>query len=108
MLKTVRAVEISLRVTVDSFVELKVGTPAGNYWLPVVTLAAEPQEGGGIARAWIIDPKVYPDIPLAMFVFRPEGTLVATGGHFVFSFVKLTTFILYIYISIHIYIYYTK
>ena len=25
---------------------------------------AEPQEGGGIARAWIEDPKVYPGIPM--------------------------------------------
>ena len=39
-------------------VELKVGTPIGDYRLPVVTGAAEPQEGGGIARAWIEDPKV--------------------------------------------------
>ena len=28
--------------------------------MPVVTGGAEPQEGGGIARAWITDPKVYP------------------------------------------------
>ena len=30
------------------------------YRLPVVTGRAEPQEGGGIARACIEDPKVYP------------------------------------------------
>ena len=28
------------------------------YRLPVVTGGAEPQEGGGIARAWIEDPSV--------------------------------------------------
>ena len=33
------------------------------YRLPVVTGGAEPQEGGGIARAWIEDPIVYPGIP---------------------------------------------
>ena len=33
--------------------------------LPVVTGEAEPQKGGGIARAWIVaDPKVYPGIPM--------------------------------------------
>ena len=45
-------------------VELKVGTPIGDYRLPVVTGGAEPQEGGGIARAWIEDPKVYRGIPM--------------------------------------------
>ena len=34
------------------------------YRLPVVTGAAEPQEGGGIAWAWIEDPNVYPGIPM--------------------------------------------
>ena len=42
-------------------VELKVGTPIGNYKLPAVIGAAKPQKGGG-ALAWIIDPKVYPGI----------------------------------------------
>ena len=32
----------------------------GLYRLPVVTEGAESQEGGGIARAWIEDPMVYP------------------------------------------------
>ena len=45
-------------------VELKVGTPIGDYRLPVVSGRAELQEGGGIARAWIEDPKVYPGIPM--------------------------------------------
>ena len=43
--------------------ELKRGKPIGNYELPVVTVVTvgtEPQEGGGIAQAWIADPKVYP------------------------------------------------
>ena len=30
------------------------------YRLPVVIGRAEPQESGGIAQAWIEDPKVYP------------------------------------------------
>ena len=33
--------------------------------LSLVTGGAEPQEGGGIARAPITDPKVYPVIPTA-------------------------------------------
>ena len=45
-----------------SIAELQVGTPIGDYSLPGVTGGAEPQEGGGIARAWIVvDPKVYDD-----------------------------------------------
>ena len=32
--------------------------------MPVVTGRAEPQAGGGIARACIEDPKVYPGIPM--------------------------------------------
>ena len=36
------------------------------YWSPVVNGAAEPQEGGGIARAWIADPKENPGIGLPM------------------------------------------
>ena len=59
-------------------VELKVGTPIGDYRLPVVTGKEEPQEGGGIARAWIEDPKVY-----LGWRWVPEGTVVATGGRFV-------------------------
>ena len=39
-------------------VELKVRMAVGNYWLPVVTGGAEPGKGGGIAQAWIADPKV--------------------------------------------------
>ena len=50
-------------------VELKVGTSVGDYKLPVVTGGAEPQEGGEIAQAWIIDLKVYP-----MTVSVPKGT----------------------------------
>ena len=34
------------------------------YSLPVVAGIAEPQEGGGISRAGIEDPKVYPGIPM--------------------------------------------
>ena len=46
-------------------VELKGGDAHWRlYRLPVVTGRAEPQEGGGIARAWIEDPKVYPSIPM--------------------------------------------
>ena len=45
-------------------VELKVGTPIRDYRLSVVTGGAEPQEGGGIARTWIEDLKVYPGIPM--------------------------------------------
>ena len=32
--------------------------------MPVVTGGAEPQEGGGIVRARIMDEKVYPGIPM--------------------------------------------
>ena len=35
-----------------------------NYWLPIVTEKAEPQERGAIARAWIIDLKIYPGMPM--------------------------------------------
>ena len=45
-------------------IELKMGTPDGNYWLPLVSKGAESQEGGGIAGAWIADPNVYPSIPM--------------------------------------------
>ena len=47
--------------------------PIGDYRLPVVTRGVEPQEGSGIARAWIEDLKVYPNIPMTVFV--PEGTV---------------------------------
>ena len=48
-----------------TILELKVGTPVGNYWLsPVVTRESRAQEGGGIARAWIVDTKVYPSITM--------------------------------------------
>ena len=68
----------------DFSVELKVETPIGDYRLPVVTGRAEPQEGDGIARAWIEDPKVYPGIPMPQWWrLVPEGTVVATGARFV-------------------------
>ena len=38
--------------------ELKVETPIEDYWLHVVTREAVPQEGGRIARLWIVDLKV--------------------------------------------------
>ena len=64
--------------------ELKVGTLIGDYRLPVVTEGAEPQKGGGIARAWIIESKVNPQyINGPMMVFMPEGTVVVTDGRFV-------------------------
>ena len=45
---------------------------------------AEPQEGGGIARGWIVDPKVYPRYTTApMTVFVAEGTVIDNGGCFV-------------------------
>ena len=43
---------------------MKVGTSIGDYKLPLVTGGAKPQEGGGIAWAWIVGPKVYPGIPV--------------------------------------------
>ena len=53
-------------------VEFEVGTPIGDYSLPVVTGGAERQEGSGIARAWIVvDPKVYPG-----WRRMPEGTVI--------------------------------
>ena len=65
-------------------VELKVGTPIGNYWLLVVTEGSRATErwwnclgldhrSEGITR--------YTNAP--MMVFVPEGTVVATGGRFV-------------------------
>ena len=45
-------------------VELKIETPVGDYRLIVVTGRAEPKEGGGIAQGSIVDPKVYPGIPM--------------------------------------------
>ena len=60
-------------------VELKVGTPVGvSYTLSVVTGGAEPQEGGGIARAWIVDPKIYRDIPMPNDGVRARGD---SGGY---------------------------
>ena len=58
-------------------VELKVGTLTGDYSLPVVTEGAEPQEGGEIARAWIVeDPKVYPGMSMPQGWRRvPDGTV---------------------------------
>ena len=64
----------------------------GDYGLPVVTGWAEPQEGGGIAWAWIDEPKVYPGIPMPQWWrWVPKGTVVATGGRFVkiFGFLLL-------------------
>ena len=47
------------------FIELKVGTAHWkSYWLTVVIRGAESQEGGGIARVWITDPKVYHGISM--------------------------------------------
>ena len=46
--------------------------------LPVVTGGAEPQEGGGIARAWIADPYTR-YTKAALMVFVRKGTVVATG-----------------------------
>ena len=60
------------------------GTPVGNYWIPVATAKSRAQEGDEIARAWVADPKVYPGIPMS------EGSLVAIGG----CFVKNTPFCL--------------
>ena len=52
-------------MTLSAFsVELNVGTPIGDYRLPVITGAAKPQEGGGIARLWLENPIVYPGIPM--------------------------------------------
>ena len=48
------------------------GTPVGDYGLPVVTGGTESQEGGGIARAWILDLKVYPGYQYPMTVVVPE------------------------------------
>ena len=50
------------------------------YRQPVFTGGAEPQEDGMIARAWIVDPKVYPGIT------RPDNGVPARGdtdGRFV-------------------------
>ena len=50
------------------------------YGLPVVTGGAEPQEGGGITRAVIEDPKIYPGTPLLQWCrWVPEETAVATA-----------------------------
>ena len=51
------------------------GTPIGDYWLPVgrVTDATEPRDDGGIARAWIADPKVYLGIPIPTDGARAGG-----------------------------------
>ena len=54
------------------------------YRLPVVTGEAEPQDGGGIARAWIEVPKAYPGIPMPQgWGCVLEETVVATSGRFV-------------------------
>ena len=56
-------------------------TPIADYRLPVVTGGAEPKEGGGIARACIEDPKVYPGIPIPQgWRWVPEGTAHSTVG----------------------------
>ena len=57
---------ISRKISAFS-VELMVGMLVGNYWLPVVTGGAEPQEGGEIARA------------LVWYVYIPRRRLVLTG-----------------------------
>ena len=56
-------------------VEFKVGTPIGDYRLPVVTGEAEPEEGGGIARAWIEDPKVYPGTRYTSTAHSTDGRM---------------------------------
>ena len=66
---------------------------------PLLQVGAGPQEGGGIAEAWIRDPKVYPEYQYPMTVFVPEGTVVVIGDSFakilgillVIPFYKLTT-----------------
>ena len=65
-------------------VELKTGTPNQSiYRLPVVSVEAESQEGGGIARAVIEDPKIYPGTPVPQWCrWVPEGTAVATAAVF--------------------------
>ena len=51
------------------------------YGLPVVTGGAEPQEGGGITRAVMEDPKIYSGTPVLQWCRRvPEGTAVATAA----------------------------
>ena len=46
-------------------IELKVETPIGDYIDCLrSTGGAEPQETGGIARALIVDLKIYPGIPM--------------------------------------------
>ena len=64
-------------------VELKVGTPIGDYRLTVVTGGVEPQESSWIALACIEDSMVYPGIPMPQ-TWRcvHEGTMVATNGRF--------------------------
>ena len=71
-------------------VELKVGTPIGDYRLPVVTRGAKPWEGRGIARAWVIATKVFPVYQCPMTMFVPARTVVGTGGRFV----KVLSFLL--------------
>ena len=53
--------------------------------MPVVTGGAEPQEDGGIVRAWIVvDPNVYSDIRMPQGWRRmPKGIVVASGSDFV-------------------------
>ena len=46
------------------------------------TRGAEPQEGGGIARAWIEHPKVYTVYQCLSNGIRVGGTVVATGDRF--------------------------
>ena len=51
------------------------------YGLTVVTGVAEPQEGGGITRAVIEDPKIYPGTPVPQWCrWVPEETAVATAA----------------------------
>ena len=54
------------------------------YRLPCSHRGAELREGGGIVRAWIVYVKVFSDIPmLQWWRWMPEGTFIASGGHFV-------------------------
>ena len=71
------------------YVESKLGIPNWKlYWLLVVTVETEPQEGGGIAfepelqirRCTMVYTR-YTNAPMMMFF--PEETVVAATGRFV-------------------------
>ena len=65
--------------------ESKEGTPFGDsidcLWWPGEQSS---KNGGGIARAWIEDPKVYPGTPMfRWWRYVPEGRAMATDSRFV-------------------------